>query len=88
MYDQEGHMNSGCLQATDMGPYPREVQYAWRHASLDATHNLGLNLLSSPDEWGKLGPLANETPAEVRNRGAAERKRPKRHNNDGGRRGF
>ena len=60
------------------------MQYAWRHARLDAAHNLGLALLSSPDEWGKRGPLANETPAKMRNRGAAERKRQEGPNNDGG----
>ena len=54
---------------------------------MDATHNLGLNLLSSPDKWGKLGPLANETHVEVRKRGATEMRRPGGTNNDAGRRG-
>jgi hypothetical protein len=63
------------------------VQYAWRHARLDAAHNLGRTLLSSSDEWGKLGPLANETLDEVRNRGAAERRKPEGTNNDARRRG-
>ena len=30
-YDQEGHRNARFLHATDPGPYPRKVQYAWRH---------------------------------------------------------
>jgi len=75
VYDQNGHMNTRFLHATTLGPYPREIQYAWRHARLDAAHNIGLTLLSSADERGKLGPLASETPADVRIRGAAERKR-------------
>ena len=74
-YDRSGHINVGFLKARDVGPYPREMQYAWSHTRLNATHNIGLTLLSSADEWGKLGPLANETPADVRSRGAAERRR-------------
>jgi hypothetical protein len=31
------------------------MRYAWSHVRLDAAHNLGLNLLSTPEEWGKLG---------------------------------
>ena len=74
-YDQNGHMNTGFLHATCMDPYPMEMQCAWRHARQNASHNICLTLLSSADEWGRLGPLAKETPAEVRSRGAAERKR-------------
>jgi hypothetical protein len=51
------------------------MHYAWSHTRLDAAHNIGLTLLSSAKEWGKLGPLAKETPADVRGPGAAERRR-------------
>ena len=86
-YDQDGHINVGFLRATNLGPYPREMQYAWRHARLDAAQNIGLTLLSLPDEWGKLGPLANETPVDLRNWGAAERKRREGPDCDDKRRG-
>ena len=49
------------------------MMYAWSHAKLDAAHNLRLNLLSTPEEWVKLGSLAMEKLANVKNRGAAHR---------------
>jgi hypothetical protein len=61
-YDQNGHKNAGFLAPTDVGPYPSAMQYAWSHTRLDAAHNIGLALLSSAEKWGKLGPLASETP--------------------------
>jgi hypothetical protein len=73
-YDQEGHMNAGFLQATAAGPYPKAMHHAWQFARLDCAHNCGLTLESPAEEWGRLGPLAAETPANVRNRGAMERK--------------
>jgi hypothetical protein len=39
-------------------------------ARLDASYNRRLTVDSSVKEWGKMGPLAAETPADVRNRGA------------------
>ena len=72
-YDQGGTRNEGFLAANNVGPYPKAMMYAWSHGKLDATHNLGLNLLSTPEEWEKLGSLAMETPANAKNKGAAER---------------
>ena len=63
------------LGAKNVGPFPEAMRYVWSHARLDAAHSLGLNLLSTPEEWGKLGSLAMKNPADVRNKGAAERPR-------------
>ncbi len=41
---------------------------------LHAAGNYGLIMDSSVEQWGKLGPLAAPTPADVRSRGATERK--------------
>jgi hypothetical protein len=85
-YDQEGHRNAGFLQATTVGPYPKAMQYAWQFARLDSAHICGLTLESPSEEWGRLGPVAAETPADVRNRGVMERKKRGRHapNESGG----
>ncbi len=44
--------------------------------------NYGLTERSEQEEWVKLGPLAEPTPADKKNRGAADRRRGRR---DGGR---
>ena len=49
---------------------------------MGAAHDIGLTLLSSTEEWRKLGPLANETPADVWNLGAAERRQSKEAEED------
>jgi hypothetical protein len=67
-YDANGARNATFLGASNAGPYPQAMRYAWSHIRLDAAHNRGLNLMSAPEEWGKLGSLAMETPADVRNR--------------------
>jgi len=74
-YYVEGHMNARFLKANNAGTYPMSIQFAWQMASLDATFNCGLTVDSSVEEWGKLGPLAAKTPANVRNRGADARPR-------------
>ena len=74
-YDVNKTRNANFLGAKNVRPFPEAMRYAWSHAMLDAAHNLGLNLLSAPEEWGKLGPLAMDTPADVRIIGAAERPR-------------
>jgi hypothetical protein len=76
-YDLNGVRNARFLTTTDVGPYPKAMQDAWSHARLDASHNVGLILLSTTDEWGKLGSHAMETPVGIKNRGATERIRGK-----------
>ena len=64
------------LRSTKVGPYPGEMQAAWDVLRDEAASNYGLE-----EGWreeaarDRMGPLAEKTPAEVRNRGAAERKR-------------
>jgi hypothetical protein len=43
--------------------------------SLATCYNYGLAILSSPEEWGKLGPLAQISPMDIRNIGATEREK-------------
>ena len=50
-----------------MGPFPKAMQFAWHFTRLDSAHNHGLTLDSRAEEWGRLGPLAAETLADVRN---------------------
>ena len=78
-FDEEGHMNSQFLRSTTVGPYPREMQAAWDVLRDEAAANYGLG-----EGWReeaareRMGLLAERTPAGVRNRGAAERKRARR----------
>jgi len=72
-YGAEGHRNAGFLQADNLGPFPTAMHNAWQYTRLEAGHNHGLTLASSPEEWGRLGPLAEPTAA--RNREASERKK-------------
>jgi hypothetical protein len=72
-------MNSQFLRSTTVGPYPREMQAAWDVLRDEAAANYGLG-----EGWReeaareRMGPLAERTPARVRNRGADERKRARR----------
>ena len=74
-YDMNGTRNTTFMGERNVGPFPEAMRYAWSHVRIDAAHNLGLNLLPSPEEWGKLGSLAMETTSDVGNRGAAKRPR-------------
>ena len=77
-YDQGGHRNTGFLKANAVGPYPKAMQIARQYIRLDSVHNWGLTLESPTKDRERLGPLATETPADERNRGAMERKRKER----------
>ena len=75
-YDEEGHRNSKFLESTEVGPYPSEMQAAWDVLRNDAAANYGLEEGWREEERReRMGPLAEQTPAGVRNRGASERKR-------------
>ena len=41
-YDEDGHMNTQFLEATGIGPYPREMQKAWDELRNEAGYNYGL----------------------------------------------
>ena len=67
------------MGSTAVGPYPGEMQAAWDALRDEAAANYGME-----EGWreetarDRLGPLAERTPAGVRNRGAAERKKARR----------
>ena len=66
----------GFFKQTTWEPIPRPCI-----SRRDAAYNRGLTVDSSAEEWGTLGPLAVETPADVRNRGAEARTRRIEGNN-------
>jgi len=74
-YDNEGHRNETFLQAKNVGPFPEACGKAWRHIREEVMENYELREGSRQEEWGKIGPLKDPTPANARNRGAADRKR-------------
>ena len=59
----------------NIGPYPEAVRKAWKHIKTEAMQNHGLREGSEQEEWLRLGPLAEPTPANAKNRGAAKRRR-------------
>ena len=78
-YDENGHRNTQFLKATGIGPYPREMQMAWDVLRDEAGNNYGFHEGFQEEEAReKMGPLAELTPAVIRNRGAAERKKTRR----------
>ncbi len=78
-FDEAGHGNTQILTATGVGPYPVEMQNAWEAMREEAMFNYGFEEGTTEEEARqKMGPLADPTPAGVRNRGAAERKKPRR----------
>ena len=48
---------------------------AWTQVGREAMENYGLTEGSDQEEWGKMGPLAEPTPANAKNKGAADRRR-------------
>jgi hypothetical protein len=78
-YDEDGHMNTQFLEATRIGPYPKEMQKAWDELSDEAADNYGFQEgLQEEEAREKTGPLAEPTPAMIRNKGSAERTKARR----------
>ena len=77
-YDAEGHRNERFLVAMEIGPFPREIQQAWTKMRQEAIENYGMVEGEDQEEFSRLGPLMEPTPATVKNRGAAERKTRRR----------
>ena len=73
--DTEGHRNTAFLEAKSVGPYPHEMQQAWTQKRDEAIANYGIEGEEGSEQWNKLGPLVEKTPAMARNKGAAERRR-------------
>ena len=57
---------------------------AWTAARDEAMKNLGLRDDPEQEGWEKMGPLADPTPANAKNRGAADRKKRRREQNERG----
>ncbi len=78
-FDETVHRNAQVLGATGVGPYPMEMQKAWDALREEAMYNYGFEEgIQEEEARQRMGPLADLTPAGVRNRGAAERKKPMR----------
>ena len=75
VYDAEGHKNEKFLGAKNIGPSPEACREAWAQIKMEAMENCDLTEGEEQEEWGKLGPLAESTPANAKNRGAADRRR-------------
>ncbi len=69
------HKNAQFLGATNVGPFPGACMRAWKETRDEAIQNLGLRDDPEQEGWEKMGPLADPTPTNARNRGAAERRR-------------
>ena len=61
-----------------MGPFPEACGRAWTHIRQEAMENYELREGSRQEEWGKIGPLKDPTPANVKHRGATYRRVTKR----------
>jgi len=71
VFDVDGHRNTQILRATTVGPYPSEMQKASEVLRDEAAANYGFQEGFREDEAReRMGPLAEPTPAGIRNRGA------------------
>jgi hypothetical protein len=58
-----------------VGPFPEACGKAWRHIREEVMENYELREGSRQEEWGKIGPIKDPTPADAKNRGAEDRGR-------------
>ena len=77
-------MNAQFMNATDVGPYPGECLRAWKATREEALHNLGMRDDPDHEGWDRMGPLADPTPANAKNRGEAGTKKKRGDVNMGG----
>ena len=61
-----------------MGTYPCAMQQAWTTLRNEAIANYSIEGEGGSEQWDRLGPLSEGTPAMARDRGAAERRRDRR----------
>jgi hypothetical protein len=50
-YDAEGHMNTKFMEATEIGPFPREMQQAWTRTREEVAENYGIVEGDGHDAW-------------------------------------
>ena len=78
-FDETIHRNDQFLRATGVGPYPIAMQEAWGVMRAEAITNYGIEEDEEDEETlARLGPLADATPTQVKNRGATERRKGRR----------
>ena len=77
-YDAGGHKNGKFPEAENIGPFPEAAREAWAQIRNEAMENYGLTDSSDQEECGKLGPLTEATPANAKNKGAPNKRRPRR----------
>ena len=75
VHDAEGHMNEKFLEAENIEPFLEACKEAWAHIEREAMKNYDITKGVEHEEWGKLGPLAEPTPANAKNIGSAYRRR-------------
>jgi hypothetical protein len=66
------------MEADNIGPFLEATREAWAQIKKEAMENYGLTDSSDHEEWVKLGPLTEATPANEKNRGVANMRRPRR----------
>ena len=71
-------MNGKFVEAVNIGPFPKACKEAWTQVTKEAMDNYSLTKGSDQEECGKMGPLAEPTQANAKNRGAADRRRRRR----------
>jgi len=76
-YDSEGHKNERFMQTRNVGPFPEACGKAWTHIREEVMENYELREGSGQEEWGRIGPMKDPTPANVKNRGGADKRRPR-----------
>ena len=59
----------------NIGPFPEATKEAWTQITKEAMEDYGLTDNFDQEERGKLGPLAEPTPADAKNRGAEDIRR-------------
>ena len=78
-YDEDGRRNSQFLEATWVRRYPREMLKVWDVLRDEAADNYCFQEGFQEDEAReRMRPLAEPTPAMVKNRGAAKGKKARR----------
>ncbi len=77
-YDAEGHRNEKFLREENIGPFPQAAKEAWKQIKKEAMDNYGMLEGMDHEGRGKIGSLAEATPANLKNRGASNKRR-RRH---------
>ena len=65
-YYAEGRRNDKLVGAENIGPFPKAFKEAGTHVRKEAMENYDLTEGLDREEWGKLGPLVEPTPATAK----------------------